>query len=189
VFGSPLILPGQFLDSPELPSKTFLKQISKTLSAAEHSATRYNTAAVRRPPPQLPDDLARAPTLFVRRDCHLPLLQPLYDGPYTVIRRSLHYFTLRIGDKEDKVSTLRLKPCTDPTAPPALSGSRAARLPLSASEISCRRGPRQPARYISPHSNQQNRAGNLFPLAFARPADTAAARPARNRRALSRLDL
>jgi hypothetical protein len=72
------------------------------------------------PPPQLPEDLARAPTVFVRRDGHVPPLQPLYDGPYTVICRSLHYFTLRIGDKVDKVSTPRLKPCTDLTAPPAL---------------------------------------------------------------------
>ncbi len=120
VFGSPLILPGQFLDSPELASKTFLEQFSKTLSAAEHSATRHNTAAVRRPPPQLPNDLARAPTVFVRRGGHVPPLQPLYDGPYTVIRRSLLHFTLRIGDKEDKVSNLRLKPCTNPAAPPAL---------------------------------------------------------------------
>ncbi len=58
--------------------------------------------------------------MFVRRDGHVPPLQSLYDSPYTVIRRSLHHFTLRIGYKEDKVSTLRLKPCTDPTAPPAL---------------------------------------------------------------------
>jgi hypothetical protein len=120
VFGSSLILPGQFLDSPELPSKIFLEQFSKTLSAAEHTATRHNTAATRQPPPLLPDDLARALTVFVRRDGHVPPLQPLYNGPYAVIRRSLH-FTLRIGDKEDKVSTLRLKPCTDPTAPPALA--------------------------------------------------------------------
>jgi transposase InsO family protein len=34
VFGSRLILPGKFLDSPELPSKDFLEQFSKTLSAA-----------------------------------------------------------------------------------------------------------------------------------------------------------
>jgi hypothetical protein len=47
----------------------------------------------------------------VRRDAHVPPLQPLYDGPYTVLRRSLHHFMLRIGDKEDKVSTLRLEPC------------------------------------------------------------------------------
>jgi len=45
VFGSPLILPGQFLDSPELASKNFLEQFSKTLSAAEHPSTRHNTAA------------------------------------------------------------------------------------------------------------------------------------------------
>ena len=96
VFGTPLILPGQFLDSPEIPPKVFLEQFSKTLSAAEHSATRHNTAAAHRPPPQLPDDLARASMVFVRRDGHVPPLQPLYDGPYTVIRRSLHHFTLRI---------------------------------------------------------------------------------------------
>ncbi len=120
VFGAPLILPGQFLDSPEIPPKNFLEQFSKTLSAAEYSATRHNTVAARRLPPQLPNDLARALTVFVRRDGHEPPLQPLYDGPYTVVRRSLHHFTLRIDDKEDKVSTLRLKPCTDPTAPPAL---------------------------------------------------------------------
>ncbi len=45
VFGLPLILRGQILDSPELPSKDFLEQFSKTLSAAEHPSTRHNTAA------------------------------------------------------------------------------------------------------------------------------------------------
>ncbi len=119
MFGSSLIIPGQFSDSPELPSKDFLEQFSKTLSAAEHPSTRNNTAAARQPPPQLPDDLTRAPKVFMRRDSHVPPLQPLYDGPYAVLRRSLHHFTLCIGDREDKVSTLRLKPCSDPTAPPA----------------------------------------------------------------------
>jgi hypothetical protein len=41
------------------------------------------------------------------------------SSPYTVLRRSLHHFTLRINNKEDKVSTLWLKPCTNPTGPPA----------------------------------------------------------------------
>ena len=40
-------------------------------------------------------------------------------APYAVLCRSLHHFILRIGDREDKVSTQRLKPSTDPTAPPA----------------------------------------------------------------------
>ena len=72
--------------------------------------TRHNTAAACQPPPQLPDDLARASMVFVRRDGHVPPLQPLYDGPYAVVRRSHHNFTLCISDKVDKVSTLRLKP-------------------------------------------------------------------------------
>jgi hypothetical protein len=81
---------------------------------------------------------------------HLPLPAPLHAA--------------RIGDKEDKVSTLRLKPCTDPTAPPALPRVRG-RPPPPTSEIFHRRGPWRPAGYASPHSIQQNRAGNRFPLA------------------------
>jgi hypothetical protein len=53
VFGSPLILPGQFLDSPELPSEQFLGQFSKTLSAAEHPSTIDTT-------PPLPGDRLRS---------------------------------------------------------------------------------------------------------------------------------
>jgi hypothetical protein len=152
VFGSPLILPGQFLDSPELPSKTFLEQFSKTLSAAEHSATRHNTSAARRPRPR--------PTVFVRRDGHVPPLQPLYDGPYTVLHRSLHHFTLRIGDREDKVSTLRLKPCTDPTAPPAR------RRPLP--EFSPARGHGGPPGTLGPTAASRTAPGTVFPWHAAR---------------------
>jgi hypothetical protein len=35
----------------------------------------------------VPDDLTRAPMVFVRRDGHVPPLQPLYNGPYTVSRQ------------------------------------------------------------------------------------------------------
>jgi hypothetical protein len=165
VFGTPLILPGQFLDSPEIPPKVFLGQFSKTLSAAEHTATRHNTAAARQPLPRLPDDLARASMVFVRRDGHVPPLQPLYDGPYAVIRRSLHHFTLRIGtrwtrclhsDSNHARILQRRRRCP---------GFVAARPPPYASGISRRRGPWRPAMYTSPQSYQPNRAGNRFPLA------------------------
>ena len=166
----------------------------KTLSAAEHSATRHNTAATCRPPPQLPDDLARALTVFVRRDGHVPPLQPLYDGPYTVIRPSLHHFTLRIGDKEDKVSTLRLKPCTDPTALPRVRGRPPAAIrfqdfppPGAAAARRVHFAPELPAEL-----RREPFSPGTPPGVFARPAavlDHTAARPARNRRAPSRLDL
>jgi hypothetical protein len=127
--------------------------------------TRHNTAAAPRPLPQLPNDLTRTPTVFVRWDGHVPPLQPLYDDTCAVICPSLHHFTLRIGDKEDKVSTLRLKPCSDPTAPPAQPRVRGRPPAAVRSGISHRQGPRWPAGNTSPHSNQQNRAGNRFPLA------------------------
>jgi hypothetical protein len=102
-------------------NKKFLEQFPKTLSAAEHPSTRHNTAVARQPSSKLPDALARTPTVFVRRDGHVP---PLYDGPYAILCQSLHHFTLRIGDKEDKVYTFQLKPCTDPTVPPAQPRAR-----------------------------------------------------------------
>ena len=95
--------------------------------------------------------------MFVRRDDHVPPLQPLYDVPYTVIRLSLHHFTLRISDKEDKVSTLRLKLCTDPTVPSVLPRVRG-RPPAAARAAAAHR-------VHFTRSNQQNRAGNRFPLA------------------------
>jgi hypothetical protein len=77
VFSSPLILPGQFLDSPELPSKKFLKQFSKTLSAAEHSSTKLNTAAARNGVRQAGRPHTATPTalrLPLRRPSPLPAL-------------------------------------------------------------------------------------------------------------------
>jgi hypothetical protein len=157
--------------------------------------TRHNTAAAPRPLPQLPNDLTRAPTVFVRRDGHVPPLQPLYDDTCAVICPSLHHFTLRIGDKEEKVSTLDSSPA--PTLQRRLRspGSGAAR--------------RRPIRDFSPPGAAMARREYFAPQqpaeprwepfspgpppgVFARPAsilDLAAARPACNRQAPSRLDL
>jgi hypothetical protein len=49
---------------------------------------------------------------------------PLYDSPYAVLQRSLRFFRLQMGGKEDKVSTSHLKPCSSntPTASPPTRG-------------------------------------------------------------------
>ncbi len=49
VFDSKLILNGHFLDSTELFSEKFLRQIFGTMSAAEHFSPRHNTSAVTGP--------------------------------------------------------------------------------------------------------------------------------------------
>ena len=159
--------------------------------------TRHNTAAAPRPLPQLPNDLTRAPTVFVRRDGHVPPLQPLYDDTCAVICPSLHHFTLRIGDKEDKVSTLRLKPCSDPTAPPAQPRVRGC--PPAAvrfRDFSPPGAAMARQEYFVPQQPAEPRwepfSPGPPPGVFARPAsilDLAAARPACNRQAPSRLYL
>jgi len=135
--------------------------------------------------------------VFVRRNGHVPPLQPLYDGPYTILPPSLHHFTQRIGDKEDKVSTLRLKPCTDPTTPPAQPRVRdrppaAIRFrdfppPGAAAARRVHFAQQQPA-----EPRREPFSPGKPPGVFARPTailNHTAAQPARNRRAPSRLDL
>jgi hypothetical protein len=48
----------------------------------------------------------------------VPPLQPLYDGPYAVIRRGGRSFTLQIGSREEIVAVSRLKACTTVDAAP-----------------------------------------------------------------------
>ncbi len=68
--------------------------------------TRHNSAPA---PSTLPEELLLARFVLVRRDGAGPLLSPFYDGPYQVLERSTHFFLLEMGERTDKVSTLRLK--------------------------------------------------------------------------------
>ena len=36
--------------------------------------------------------------VWVRHSGHVPPLAPLYDGPYTVLQRSLRHFRLQMGE-------------------------------------------------------------------------------------------
>ena len=94
----------------------------------------------------LPAALLSATYVLVRRDGHVPPLTPLYDGPYKVLQRSLCIFRLQIGNKQDTISTSRLKavqegPDVRPAEPrprAALANRRSLRLaPASGSISSC----------------------------------------------------
>ncbi len=91
--------------------------------------TRHNTAADKELPVDLPWELWAADRVWVRQGGHAPPLSTLYNGPYTVLQRSLGHFWLQLGNREDNVSTSRpsrLKPCTGgavvPTAAPPRHG-------------------------------------------------------------------
>jgi len=209
VYGDGLILPGQYLDAPELPTADFLRQMA-ALGDSPPPPTRHNTAVGRQPPEELPDALLRAPTVLVRRDGHVPPLQPLYDGPYAVLRRSLHHFTLQIGDRVDKISTSRLKPCADPTAAPAQPRRRGpppnpppppAAPPTPPSQrhvtfapdtIQLRRPSRPDAGGACGPAREPFPPGTPpggFARSQAEPPSSTTARPARARRAPDKLDL
>jgi hypothetical protein len=108
VFGAQPVLPGQFLGQAEPPASPFLDERQDVLSGRQPRPSAHHCQPG---PPELPDDLLRARFVLVRRDAVQPPLQPLYDGPYLVLERSLRFFKLQLGDKSDVVSTSRLKAC------------------------------------------------------------------------------
>ena len=127
VYGAQPVLPGQYLAQPEPPAAPFLSDLQDVLSSRQPRATSHHSQPG---PPQLPDDLLRSRFVLVRRDAVQPPLQPLYDGPYLVLERSLRFFKLQIGDKTDVVSTSRLKACQAPPDTPAAVPPRRGRPPI-----------------------------------------------------------
>ncbi len=120
VFGSQLILPGQFIITAESPSPSLLSDLQTTMTGRLPPPTRHNAAPA---PSTLPEELLLAAFVLVRRDGAQPPLSPIYDGPYRVLERSTHFFLLEMGDRTDMVSTLRLKSAQTPadTEPAKLS--------------------------------------------------------------------
>jgi hypothetical protein len=111
VFGAQPVLPGQFLSSPEPPSPSFLRELQETLNSRTPPPADHHN----RPGPlSLPEELLLTRFVLVRRDGAQPPLSPMYDGPYLVLERSLRFFKIQVGSRQDTVSTLRLKPCRSP---------------------------------------------------------------------------
>jgi len=120
VYGTQLVLPGQFLGQPESPSPTFIRDLKGSLSGAPIIPPRHNTAAADVHPSGPPEALMKARMVLVRKDGHVPPLTPLYSGPYLVLQRAQKVFRLKIGNREDTVSVHRLKPaCTAEDVQPA----------------------------------------------------------------------
>jgi hypothetical protein len=62
------------------------------------------------------------PLVWVRPGGLVPPLQPLYDGPYAVLRRSPCSFTIRVGSRDKMVAVSRLKACTATVTMPGSPG-------------------------------------------------------------------
>jgi hypothetical protein len=153
--GSPLILPRQFLDSLELPSDEFL-----TLDTTQQPPVGHHRSC------QMP--------WKAHRQCFSAATDMFY--PNTALRRSLHQFTLQIGEKVDKVSTLWLKPAATSQRHQHSPGPGSAH-PLSASGIFPRGASQLPAgagvHFAPPRIEElrpgQSSRGSARPVAIPAP--------------------
>ena len=125
VMGCQPLLPGQFLPVGEPPLEGFLDALRanalKTPRPVSHKNTQLPTA--------LSPELMESNFVLVRKDGKFPPLSQLYDGPYKVLRRSLHHFQLQVGQRVEEVSTHRLKVCRAPTDTPVADPPRRGRPP------------------------------------------------------------
>ena len=121
MFGSPLMVPGEFLHSTELPPATDLGKIERAVAEFLVPPPHH---VLRTPPCPLPAALMSAKYMFVREDASVTSLSPLYCKPYLVLERCDKFFCLQLGSRTDVVMVDRLKPVfsADPVSvavPPA----------------------------------------------------------------------
>ena len=103
-------MPCQFLAVGQPPLETFLEALHTAASLPPRATAHHNTLL----PTSLPAELLATEFVFVRKDGVKGPLAPPYDGPFRVLRRSLHSFQLQIGTWLEEISTHRLKVCRAP---------------------------------------------------------------------------
>jgi hypothetical protein len=118
VYGAPIVLPNEFLQSEELAVDSIIKNFKNTLDAPAFSLPRHNPSSSLALPSELPAHFLSARLVWVCCSGAVPPLQPLYDGPYAVIRHGGRSFTLQVRPREEIVAMSRLKACTTADAVP-----------------------------------------------------------------------
>jgi hypothetical protein len=114
VFEAPTVLPNEKCD--EFAVDSIIKNFQTTLDTPVFSLPRHNSSPSL--PSKLPAELLSAHLFWIHRGSTVQPLQPLYDGPYAVIRRGGRSFTLKVGSREEIIAVSRLKACTAADAAP-----------------------------------------------------------------------
>ena len=105
VYGSTLSYPSSFLDSRPPAGEDFHLRLQRVLRRLPPLPTRPSPAPVWVDPA-----LQSSTHVFVRRDGHVPPLEPLYDGPFAIVQKDDKVFTLQIGGRRVNINVERLKP-------------------------------------------------------------------------------
>ena len=110
VYGTPLSLPGQVLQTEEVPAGSTQQRVELALQSFTET-TRSYADVVR----EVPKELREVSHVYIRRGAVGPPLTPCYSGPYTVLERGPKFFRLQVGKLEEVVAADRLKPHTGTT--------------------------------------------------------------------------
>ena len=111
VFGVPLSLPGEFVESGEPLAAVFLDRM-RASPFAPPPVRPFSYAQVAA---GVPEKLWKAAYVYVRRGGSGTPLAPLYAGPYLVLRRESKFFELQMGARREVISVDRLKPHLGPS--------------------------------------------------------------------------
>ena len=106
VYGSPIIVPGQFVTEVPPTNENLLSDIRNRVQQLlpQHSSNHSKKQFF------VPKDLQSSDFVFIRKDGYkAPLVRP-YEGPYRVIERAERVFKIDFGSKSDWITIDRLKP-------------------------------------------------------------------------------
>ena len=108
VFGTTVTLPGQFVAPSMSPTdwdpSDYVQRLRRHMTHVQPTPPRPQHKTTHIPPA-----LSTCTHVFVRVDAVKKPLQPPYNGPYRVIKRTANFFFLEINGKQDSVSIDRLK--------------------------------------------------------------------------------
>ena len=111
VYGTTLRLPGELVTFSPVHSSApvYVQQLQRVMQElqpppVDHHQSSGSSAGY------VPRLLQQASHVFVRHDAVRKPLQRPYDGPYAVLERTPHHFTLNIKNRRQVVSINRLKP-------------------------------------------------------------------------------
>jgi hypothetical protein len=106
VFGQPLVLPGEVIDTVEEESLDFKNRLASEDPPLTVQPRTYAEVAAGHVEPSLQE----AKMVYVRRGGNGPPLTSCYAGPFKVLKAGHKFFILEIGGRQESVSIDRLKP-------------------------------------------------------------------------------
>ena len=121
VYCAPLCLPGEFMDSEDLPSREFLDWIQSALRGLTLPPPNHVAPSSARVPAALAS--AEVSMCLCARTPSFQSLSQLYRGPYRVLSCQDKIFSLEIGSQTDTISIDRLKPVLGPVLSPQPSAA------------------------------------------------------------------